>query len=139
MQEKTVTVELPESAFRRLKRASELTYRSVDEILVSAIDAALIAPPNLPIELAEELGALNLLSDAALLATAQPSFSPAEQYRLQQLNHSAGERVLTEAETTEQETLLQSYYRSMLRRAQSLAILAQRGHQVDPLQPLTQP
>jgi hypothetical protein len=86
---KTVTVELPESAFRRLKRASELTYRPVNEILVSAIDAALIAPPNFPIELAEELGALNLLSDEALWATAQPSFSPTEQYRLQQLNHAA--------------------------------------------------
>jgi hypothetical protein len=127
MQE-TVTVELPESAFRRLKRASELTYRPVNEILVSAIDAALITPPNLPIELAEELGALNLLSDEALWATAQPSFSPTEQYRLRQLNHAAGERVLTEAEITEQETLLESYHRSMLRRAQSLAILTQRGH-----------
>ncbi len=139
MQEKTVTVELPESAFRRLKRASELTYRPVNEILVSAINAALIAPPNLPIELAEELGALNLLSDEALWATAQPSFSPTEQYRLQQLNHAAGERVLTEAETTEQETLLESYHRSMLRRAQSLAILTQRGHRIDPLQPPDQP
>jgi uncharacterized membrane protein YccC len=139
MQEKTVTVELPESTFRRLKRASELTFRPVNDILVSAINAALIAPPNLPIELAEELRALNLLSDEALLAAAQPSFSPTEQYRLQQLNHVAGERSLTEAETIEQETLLEAYHRSVLRRAQSLAILMQRGHQIDPLQPPDRP
>jgi hypothetical protein len=130
MSEKTVTVELPESTFRKLKRAAELTYRSVDEILVSAINATLIAPPDLPSELAEELAALHVLSDEALWAATQPSLSSAEQHRLRQLNHHAGERPLTQAEQTEQEDLLGAYHRSVLRRAQSLAILAQRGHQM---------
>jgi hypothetical protein len=125
---KTIAVQLPESAFRKLKRAAELMYRSVDEILVSTIDAALIAPPNLPSDLADELAAMHLLSDDALRAAAQPSLSPAEKHRLQQLNHVAGERPLTQAESAEQAVLLRAYHRSVLRRAQALAVLAQRGH-----------
>jgi len=134
---KTVTVTLPESAFRKLKRAAELTYRSVDEVLVGTINAALTAPPNLPPDLNDELAAMHLLSDEALWAATQPSLSPAEQRRLRQLNQTAGERPLTTAERAEQAILLTAYHHSVLRRAQALAILAQRGHPVSPedLQP----
>ncbi len=130
MSEKTITVNLPEPAFRKLQRAAELTYRSVDDILTSTINATLVAPPDLPSDLADELAAMHLLSDDALWAAAQPSLSPAEQRRLEQLNHIAGERSLTEAEAKEQAALLKAYHRSVLRRAQALAVLAQRGHPV---------
>lgn len=114
----------------KLQKAAEVTYRSVDDLLASTIDATLSAPPNLPEELARELAALHLLSDEALWATLLPSLSPTEQHRLQQLNHVAGERDLTTAETVEQTALLNAYYRSMLRRAQAMAILKQRGHEI---------
>jgi len=60
---------------------------------------------------------------------AHPSLSPAEQIRLSQLNHKAGERPLTQSEKAEQEYLLSAYHRSVLRRAKALAILAQRRNQ----------
>ena len=60
----------------------------------------------------------------------QPSLSPAEAARLKQLNHAAGERSLTQAEVSEQAALLEAYHLSVLRRAQALAILAQRGHAI---------
>lgn len=132
MPEKTITVKLSEPAFRKLQRAAELTYRSVDEILASTINATLVAPPDLPSDLADELAAMHLLSDEALWAAVAPSLSPAEQRRLEQLNHFAGERSLTQAETEEQAALLEAYHRSVLRRAQALAILAQRGHPISP-------
>lgn len=128
MIENTVTVQLPQSTYRKLQKAAELTYRSVDELLDVTVNAALPAPTNLPDDLANELAAMHLLSDAALWAATQPSLSPAEQSRLEQLNHIGGERELTSAETQEQSSLLKSYHRSMLRRAQAFAILAQRGH-----------
>ena len=130
MAEKTIAVYVPESAYRKLQRAAELTYRSVDEILVSTIESSLPAPPNIPPELAEELAAMHLFSDDALWAVARPSLSQAEQARLAQLNQTAGERPLTSAETAEQKDLLFAYHRSMLRRAQALAILAKRGHPI---------
>ena len=97
-------------------------------MLVATLNAALVAPPDIPGDVAEELAAMNLFSDEALWAATQPSFSPTEQMRLAQLNHKAGERPLTEAEQAEQARLLLAYQRSILRRAKALAVLAQRGH-----------
>ena len=73
---------------------------------------------------------MHLFSDEALWAATAPSFSPTEEYRLNQLNAAAGERDLTPAEEAEQQSLIAAYHRSVLRRAKALAILAQRGHRV---------
>lgn len=130
MLEQVITVKLPEPTLRRLKRAAELTYRTVDEVVTTTLDAALTAPSDLPTDLADELAAMHLLGDEALWAAARPSLSPAEQARLEQLNHLGGERPLTPSEAAEQSALLEAYHRSVLRRAQALAILAQRGHSI---------
>ena len=130
MLEQTITVRLSPSIIARLERAAELTYRSVDEVLASAINATLIAPPGLPDDLAGELAAMRLLSDQALRAATHPSLASAHQHRLTQLNYAAGERTLTQAEVAEQTALLTAYHRSVLRRAQALAILAERGYPV---------
>jgi hypothetical protein len=124
----TVSVQLPRPIFLRLKDVAELTHRSVEEVLVTTVDAALPEHRDLPAGLANELTAMNLLSDEALWAATEPSLSPTEQRRLSQLNHSAEDRPLTKAERAEQEQLLFAYHRSILRRAKALAILTQRGH-----------
>lgn len=105
---------------------------SVDEVLTNTINATLIAPPGLPDDLAGELAAMRLLSDRALQTATHPSLAPAQQHRLQQLNRTAGERTLTPTEAAEQTALLAAYHRSILRRAQALAILTERGYPVRP-------
>ena len=84
--------------------------------------------PGLPADIAAELTAMRLFSDAALRAAVEPSLSPTEQWRLHQLNAMVGERELTLAEENEQKALIAAYNRSVLRRAKALALLAQRGH-----------
>ena len=130
MATETVTVRLPKSVFIKLKQAADLTYRSVEDVLVSAINATLVETPGIPSSLANELAGMPLFSDQALWAAAKPSLSAADQERLSQLNHRAGEAALTRAERAEHERLLGAYQRSVLRRAKALAILAQRGHRV---------
>lgn len=130
MSEKMVEVRVSETVYRRLQRAAELTYRSVDEILTSTIEASLPSPPDLPDEIAETLAAMHTLSDDALWSATKPSLSLADQTRLRQLNHLAGQRPLTSAEKAEQESLITAYHHAVLRRAQALAILAQRGHPI---------
>ncbi|MBN1429365.1 MAG: hypothetical protein JXB07_13410 [Anaerolineae bacterium] len=130
MASQTVSVGLPKSVFMKLDRVAELTHRSVEDVLAATVDAVLVAPAGLPTDLANELAAMQVFSDEALWAAAQPSLSPAEQTRLSQLNHTAGERSLTAAEASEQEYLLVAYNSSVLRRAQALAILHQRGHSI---------
>ena len=128
--EQTLTVRLPASVVAKLKSAAALTYRSVDDIVATTVDAVLEEPPGVPPELAGEFAAMHLLSDQALLAAAQPSLSSAGLHRLKQINETAGERSLTRAESDEQAALLDTYHLAVLRRAQALAILAQRGHDI---------
>jgi hypothetical protein len=124
----TVSVQIPEPIYRRLQRASELTYRSLDEIVSSVLNLGLSLPTDLPPEIRNELEAMAMFSDAALWATSESALSPAQQRRLAQLNHAGGERPLTTAESAEQAHLLEQYQHSLLRRAHALALLTYRGY-----------
>lgn len=131
-----IPVQLPESLFLRLKRAADLTHRSVEDIAATMLEAALPLAADIPPEVARDLAAMHLFSDDALWAATAPTFSPADECRLSQLNMAAGERALTPAEQAEQHSLIAAYRRSVLRRAKALAILAQRGHHL-PITPET--
>lgn len=124
----TVSIQLPDSLFRKLERAAELTHRPVEEIAATSLEAVLPTTPGLPADVADELAAMQVFSDAALQAAVEPSMSRAEQKRLEQLNALASEHALTAAENKEQQALIGVYRRSVLRRAKAMAILAQRGH-----------
>jgi uncharacterized protein YnzC (UPF0291/DUF896 family) len=129
----SITLSLPEPTLRKLRRAAELTYRSVDELVTAAVNASLIGADterNIPQELADELAAMSVLSDQALWAASELSLSAAQQRRLRQLNALPQTQALTEAEVQEQAALLNSYQRAVLRRAKALSILAQRGHAI---------
>ncbi len=121
---------IPVPIYDRLKRAAKLTHRSVEDILVTTIDAALPPDPNLPAELADNLAALSLFTDDALWAAAESSLSPAQQQRLEQLATTADVRSLTAAESSELTQLVEFFDLSVLRRAKALAILAQRGYHI---------
>lgn len=125
-----IPVALPESLVRRLKRAADLTHRSVEELAATSLEAVLPPVADIPSDIGDDLAAMQLFSDEALWAAAEPSLSPSEELRLNQLNTAAGERNLTPAEEAEQSELILAYRRSVLRRAKALAILAQRGHQL---------
>ncbi len=125
-----VKVGLPVPLFDRLKRAAELTHRSVEDVLASTVNVALPPDPTLPAEVVDDLAALALFSDEALWAAAESSLSPAQQRRLEQLSDVADSRSLTAAEASELSQLLEHYDRSVLRRAKALAVLAQRGHHI---------
>lgn len=133
----TLTLTLPDSIVWKLQRASALTYRSMDDIVAGAVDTTLTVNGGLPDGLEAELAVMHLFSDDALWAATHPSISSFEQERLAQLNEMAHERSLLQAEEAEQQALLYVYNRSLLRRAQALALLKQRGHDISPaLQPL---
>ncbi len=121
----TLTITLPDSLFNILTGMAELTYRTVDEVVVSAVETSVVSP-DLPTDLATELTSMPTFSDEKLWATIKPTFSEYEQGRLTQLSEL--DRPLTKMEEAEQATLLRAYDRSVLRRAQALALLKQRGH-----------
>ena len=61
-QAETVTVKLPIPIYRRLKRVAEITYRSVEDVLASTVDAALPLDPNLPSDVADDVAAMALIT-----------------------------------------------------------------------------
>ena len=124
----TVSVQLPEPIYRRLHRASELTYRPLDEILSSVLNPGLSLPPDLPPDVRSELEAMAMFRDATLWSANESALSPAQQRRLRQINNAGGERPLTAAESAEQTHLLGLYQHSLLRCAHALALLTYRGY-----------
>jgi len=125
-----VKIGMPVPLYDRLKRAAELTHRSVEDVLATTVNAALPPDPGLPVDLADSLAALSMYSDDALWAAAESSLSPAQQRRMEQLSTTADSRELTGAETSELSQLLEQYDVSVLRRAKALAVLAQRGYRI---------
>ncbi len=130
MLDQTITVKLPEPLLHRLQRVAQLTYRSVDDIIVSAVDTTLYTSPHLPPELADEIAAMALFKDDALLAAAESSITPAQQRRLGQLTQASKERTLDPPESAELDHLIDLYDKAVLRRGHALALLAQRGYQL---------
>lgn len=127
----TVNVRLPEALFQRLQQIAAVTHRSVEDVLTTTVNAALPAAPDIPTELANDLAAMILFSDASLKAAALSSLSAAQQKRLTQLTHAGGSRALTQAENQELQSLLDLHDQAVLRRAKALAVLAQRGYDLD--------
>lgn len=121
----TLTITLPDAVFKILTGMAELTYRTVDEVVLSAVETTAISP-DLPGDIASELASMPTFSDEKLWTAIKPTFSEYEQSRLTQLSEL--DRPLTRMEEAEQATLLRAYDRSVLRRAQALALLKQRGH-----------
>jgi hypothetical protein len=121
-----MTIKVPKPLFERLERMAELSHRPVAEYIIQSLDLAALPPEASP-ELQAELASMIHLADRALWDAAQPSLSPAEDSRLRQLNHVAGERELTLDEQKELDGLLEKYRASILRRARAFAILRMRG------------
>src|SRR5919202_1317083 len=126
----TISVELPEPIFRRLRHIADLTHRSVEDVLATTVDAALPPTSGVPADVADDLAALAIFSDTALWTAAETGLSPEQQRRLTQLSQDGEARVLTDAEAAELTHLIDEYDRAVLRRAKALAILAQRGYDV---------
>ncbi|MBI5293572.1 MAG: hypothetical protein HY872_16980 [Chloroflexi bacterium] len=128
-----MTVQLPKRLFERLERAAKRLHRPVDEYIIQSLDLSI--PPELPVDWQAELEEMLYFNDEKLRQAAEPLFSPNEQKRLRELNYSAGERELTDAEQKEADALLEKYHFSTVRRARALAVLKMRGFAL----PLDQP
>lgn len=126
----SLTITLPDAVFQKLTRVAQLTYQTIDEVVALTVESALPGGTDLPDGLEAELAAMHLYGDDALWAAIEPSLSPFELRRMEQLSDLADQRHLTPREDAERMTLLSGYDRSVLRRAQSLALLKQRGHDV---------
>jgi hypothetical protein len=135
-----VTVHLPENVYKRIRRAAEITRRTVDEVIVEAVSA--VAPDLTPSPaLRNDLAQMTYLNDAALWQAARATMPADQRARMEELHTRQKESKLKKVEQVEEQALLQLYRETVLVRAQAAVLLKQRGYDVSDLpqfQPLYQ-
>lgn len=133
MTTQTVTLNLPEPLYQRLRERAMEMQRSVEDEALEALVAAVPVATDLPLDLTEAISPLTVLDDAALWQAARSRFPPEAAQQLEDLHLKRQREGLTEDETQVATALVRQYERSMLVRAQAAALLKQRGHDVSSL------
>jgi hypothetical protein len=130
---RTITLTLPDDVLQSVQRVARATQQSVEELLVTALQAALPTLAGLPPPIVENLTALESLNDQALWQVMLETVPLDQQHRLHDLlaRHQAGR--LTDVECEQLAMLQQQADLVMLRKARAAALLRFRGKRVPTL------
>lgn len=130
----TLTLHLPASAVRRLRRVAEIAGRPLDEVVADTLNAGL--PPMLedvPHQYQSDLAQLERLPNEALRQVMYATASAEEVARYESLKAIRAERALTEPEQHELNQLNFQAERLMFRKAYAAVLLKWRGERVPSL------
>jgi hypothetical protein len=134
----TITLTLPDNVLQPVQRVAQATKQSVEELLVTALHAALPTLEGLPPDVMQHLVALESLDDEALWRVMLETVPPDQQHRLHDLllRNQAG--VLTASEHAQLAVLQQQADLVMVRKARAAVLLRFRGKRVPTLAELSQ-
>ena len=127
----TVTLQIPEVLYQRLAIAAGATQRSLEDIILQALQ--IVSPPtwkDVPEEFQTDLASLDRLDDNALWQIANSKKTSLEMERYDFLLSKQQETELAGSERLELEQLRTDSDRFMLRKSQAASILKWRGHNV---------
>jgi hypothetical protein len=134
----TITLTLPDNVLQPVQRVAQATQQSVEELLVTALQAALPTLEGLPPDVMQHLVALESLDDQALWRVMLETVSLDQQHQLHDMllrNQAGG---LTESEHEQLAVLQQQADLVMLRKARAAVLLRFRGKRVPTLAELSQ-
>ena len=137
MTTRTITLRLPESLYTRLQQAARATHRSLDDVLLHAVQVG--SPPrwdDAPAEFQADLATLDRLNDEVLWRIARSRKTEADMERYQELLDKNANGILSAEERDELVRLRVESDRSMLRKAHAAALLRWRGYQAPPAETL---
>lgn len=129
----TVTLQLPETLYRRLTNTARATKRSLEEVILHALRVG--SPPSwddAPSEFQADLAAMDRLDDDALWKIARNRKTAVEMERYDILLERNRNGTLTEAERLELVALRSEADGFTLRKAHAAVLLRWRGHNVPP-------
>lgn len=130
----SVIVQVPHEVYARLKERAQQTQRSVEEELVGTLMEAMPLDDSLPIDVATAIAPMDTMPDEELRQVAQASqLSSAAAELLEELNDKCQREGLTADEAQIVDALRHQYDRAMLVRAEALARLKERGHDISDL------
>jgi hypothetical protein len=134
----TITLTLPDNVLQPVLRAAQATKQSVEELLVTALQAALPPLEGLPPDIVQHLIALESLDDQTLWRVMLEIVPLDQQHQLHDvlLRNQAG--MLTDAESEQLAILQQQADLVMLRKARAAVMLRFGGKRVPTLAELSQ-
>ncbi len=129
----TVTLNMPLPLYNRLKEMAAVSRRSVEAELLETIAAAMPLTDDGTLDSTELISSLALLDNDSLWRIAQTHYPAGQSTQLENLHLKRQEQGLNVVETREAADLARQYDRAMLIRAEAIALLIQRGHNVSAL------
>jgi hypothetical protein len=129
----TLTIQLPDRLYARLRHRAQQANRPVEAELVDLLATAILEEDELPDELSHELAGLEHLEDEALWQAARGRLAAEMARRMEKLHRKRQRQGLTGSEARALSDLVRQYERAMLIRAQAAALLKRRGHDVSKL------
>jgi len=126
---KSITLDLPEDLYERVRQVAEQSQRPLERVLVESIRLLFALPPT-STDVATTLAAMPGYSDAQLWAVVYQRLAWPQSQRLHELSTKNKLEKLTEDEQSECEHLLTLNDRAMLLRSEALLLLKNRGHDI---------
>ncbi len=126
----SVTLQLPDSSYKRAQRAAMLLNRSIEDLLESMLNSALPALDDTSTNLATEMAQLPTLLDAELWRVARSQMRAEDEALLHELLDVQAERQLSTEEARQLENLYHQAGRLTLIKSQAYTLLHQRGYSV---------
>jgi plasmid stability protein len=133
MSSQTVTLTIPDSLYAQLKERAEQAERSVEDETLEVLASVVPSGGRLPDDLADAVESLGSLDDAALWNAARSRLAAEVSGELEALHTKQQRDSLSADEGRRLSELKLQYERHLLIRAQALALLKQRGHDVSSL------
>ena len=126
---KSITLDLPEDLYERVRQVAEQSQRPLERVLVESIRLLFVLPPT-STDVATTLAAMPGYPDAQLWAVVYQRLAWPQSQRLHELSAKNKLEKLTEDEQSEFEYLLTLDDRAMLLRSEALLLLKNRGHDI---------
>lgn len=127
MSSQTVTLDVPDKIFSRIRDRARQANRTVEAELIGVLANAVTPTDELPPELAAAMAAVDTLDEAGLRRAAESRLTPEQGEELESLHFKQRREGLTPAEDQTRQILMREYERAMLVRARAAALLHQRS------------
>jgi plasmid stability protein len=136
MSTQTLTIELPDGIFSRLKSRADRANRTIEAELVDVLASA-IPGEELPAYLVAEFHRLDQMDDEPLREFTRQGLAKEIADRLESLNLKNQKSGLTDIENESQSEALEAYERHLVLRARAFELLKERGHDLSPGPPFS--
>lgn len=129
MAHQTLTLNIPDDLYDRLKKRAEAAHRTVEAEVLDVVAGA-VADGELPVDVAQALAALAVADDETLWQAARSRLSQNVSDEIEELHFKRQREGLTDGEQQRLAGLMRQYERVLAIRSEAMGLLTERGYDV---------